>query len=278
MFDTHCHLNFRAFDGKVDQVVERASVAGLTHIVSPGTDLETSKKAVAIASRFENVYAAVGIHPHHIFELKEKSEKLKVDLEEIEKLLQNDKVVAVGEIGLDRHYYVKTKYADYGISREFIELQKEVFKEQILMALKLDKSIIFHNREAKTDFMGVLNETWDEKLQGRVVFHCCEPDIELLEYAKQHKVYIGVDGDVTYSKEKQEFVKTVPLEMLVLETDSPFLIPEPLRSKPREARGPNEPANLGLIAEKVAYLKNISVETVAEITTENAERLFQLVS
>mgnify|MGYP001617807376 CR=1 FL=1 len=276
MFDTHCHLNFGAFDSITDEVVAIAVEAGVNQIMIPSTDVTTSEKAIDRASKFENIFSAVGIHPHHVFELKTQNNKIKDDLDRIEELLQNKKVLAVGEVGLDRHYYKSTKYSDYEITNEFMVLQAEVFKLQVQLALKHSKSLILHNREAKKEFLTTLLSVWDKKLEGKTVFHCCEPDDELLEFAIKHKLFIGVDGDVTYSKQKQEFIKRVPLEMLVLETDAPFLSPEPFRSQPRETRGPNMPANLKLIAEFVATLKEISTEQLSQTTTENAQRLFGL--
>jgi TatD DNase family protein len=281
-FDTHCHLNFEAFDETVDDVIKRANKVEVNYVLIPGTDVPTSKKAVQIAEKHERIYAAVGIHPHHIYQFlmesgsSDESEKnsFSSDLKKIEILLGNPKVVAIGEVGIDRHIYQKTKYPDYKIGEEFVKLQKEVLKKQIDLVVKYDKSLILHNREAKVDMFDVLNKTWNKKLEGRSVFHCCEPDHELLEFAKDHKMFIGVDGDITYYKAKQEFIKTVPLDILVLETDSPFLNPEPNRSK--EGGTKNEPGNIPLIAEFIANLKNISVEELSEQTTENAKKLFKI--
>jgi len=297
-FDTHCHLNFKAFDEGVKEVINRANKVGNDQIIIPGTDIETSKKAIKIAEKYKGVYAAVGIHPHHVYEFlkaqisvfstaspqrgprrlsqKQKSAHfLSQELKKIENLLSNKKVVAIGEVGIDRHIYQKTVYKIYKVEEEFIKLQKEFLKEQIKLAIKYDKSLILHNREAREDILGVLREMWDKKLEGRAVFHCCEPDVvgtihelSLLEFAKSHKMFIGVDGDIVYHREKQEFIKTVPLEMLVLETDSPFL--SPMRQYP------NEPKNIILIAELIAKLKNIPIKKISEITTENARRLFKV--
>ena len=281
-FDTHCHLNFEAFENNVDDVIERARKVGVDQILIPGTDVPTSKKALQIAEKHEGIYAAVGIHPHHIYQFligirsSNESEKnsFSSDLEQIKKLLKNSKVVAIGEVGIDRHIYQKTKYPDYKIGEEFVELQKEVLKEQIGLAVRYGKSLVLHNREAKKDMFEVLSKNWSNKLESRSVFHCCEPDPELLEFARGHKMFIGVDGDITYYKAKQEFIKVVPLEMLVLETDSPFLNPEPNRSK--EGGTKNEPGNIPLIAKFIANLKNISVEKLSMQTTENAKKLFKL--
>ncbi|MFA5770171.1 MAG: TatD family hydrolase [Patescibacteria group bacterium] len=296
MFDTHCHLNFGAFDGRVGDVINEAKRAGVNQIVIPGTDIPTSEKAVAIAEKFEGIYAAVGIHPHHVFEIyatpprgplaipqKQKSSLgvipaeagIQANLIQLEKLLSHPKVVAIGEVGIDRHIYQKTKYPDYKIAEEFVELQKIFLKEQIKLAIKYDKSLILHNREAKVDMLEVLNNIWDKKLEGRSVFHCCEPDPEVLKFAQEHKMFIGIDGDITYYKEKQEWIKTVPLEMLVLETDSPFLMPRLLSGERSDIRY-NEPKNIPLISEFVADLKGISINQLIDTTTKNAEILFRL--
>jgi TatD DNase family protein len=267
MFDTHCHLNFIAFDGRVGNVIDEAKQAGVNQIIIPGTDVKTSKKAVEIAEIYEDIYVAVGIHPHHIFEMTTQSEKITFasDLKNIENLLKNKKVIAIGEVGIDRHVYQKTKYLNYKIAEKFVTLQKVFLKEQIKLAIKYDKSLILHNREAREDMFEVLREVWDKRLEGRAVFHCCEPDRLLLEFAKQHKMFIGVDGDVIYDTAKQQFIKTVPLEMLLLETDSPFLSPI--------KQFPNEPKNIVLIVKCVAKLLHCSTEKVAEITTNNAKKL-----
>ncbi|MBI5122272.1 TatD family hydrolase [Candidatus Roizmanbacteria bacterium] len=292
-FDTHCHLNFKAFDRRVDEVINQANKVGVDQIVIPGTDVETSEKAIEIAEKYDGIYAAVGIHPHHVFEIFKAREQnflspvgtlpagngvsqvAKNFIPSLSKLLAHPKVVAVGEVGIDRHIYQKTKYPDYKIEEEFVDLQKIFLKEQIKLAIKYDKSLILHNREAREDMFAVLNEVWDKKLANRSVFHCCEPDKTLLEFAQKHKMFIGVDGDITYYKEKQEFIKTVPLEMLVLETDSPFLMPR-LLSGGRSSTRYNEPQNIVLIAEFIAKLKGIPVEEVAKITTKNARRLFKI--
>ena len=134
-------------------------------------------------------------------------------------------------------------------------------------------AIIVHNREAKEDMLATLDREWSEEMSYHIVFHCCEPDAELLIYAQAHNIYIGVDGDVTYGGEKAEFAKKVPLEMLVLETDSPFILPEPLRT---QKLYPNTPATIPIIAQCVADLKGVRIEDVARVTTENARRLFFL--
>jgi TatD DNase family protein len=274
MFDTHCHLNFKAFKKTLPEVITKAHSVGVSYIVIPGTDVKTSKKAVEIASQNENMYAAVGIHPHHVFKLMKNHQlAVKTELEEIEKLVNEPGVVAIGEIGMDRHAYEETVYKEYQVDAQFLELQKELLEKQIQLAVKHKKSLILHNREAKADLLPIVERNWHNSFQNRSVFHCCEPDEELLSFATDHKMYIGVDGDLTYSPEKKEFIKIVPLTMLVLETDSPFLLPEPLKS---ERKFPNEPKNIRITAETVAEVKKITVEEVIAITTQNAQRLFNL--
>lgn len=274
MFDTHCHLNFSRFKKNLDDVIQRAKDAGVMSMVIPGTDIESSKKAVEIAEKHDGVYAAVGIHPHHVFPVNN-GEYLNNSnyLSDISQLLSHPKVVAIGEIGLDYHVYKETKYESYNLSDEFKKLQKEIFEEQLKLACNSRKSIIIHNREAADDVLHSLQNFWLESMSGRTVFHCCEPNKKLLEFAKLHRVMIGVDGDVTYDRAKQDFIKEVPLELLVVETDSPFLLPEPLRSR---KEFPNEPKNLSYIVGTVAVLKNLTTRAVENQTNINAQILFTL--
>ena len=273
LVDTHCHLNFKRFKDRVEGVIQAAQKAGVSQIIVPGTDVVSSQKAVEIARKYEGIHAAVGIHPHHVYELH--GGLIVNSLSQIEELISEPKVVAIGEVGIDRHVYENTKYEKYRVDETFIALQKELFQEQIKLAIKYKKSLIIHNREAKGDVTGILRKLWDPLLEGKTVFHCSEPDQELLDFAMEHKMYWGVDGDATYWKEKQDFIKKVPLSMLVLETDAPFLLPEPLKS---QKLYPNEPKNVPVIAECIAQLLNQTVENVASATTENAKKLFSLES
>jgi len=277
--DTHCHLNFKRFNKTREQVVIEAKIKGVSTLIVPGTDVQSSQNAVEIAAQNETIYAAVGIHPHHTIQRlkikneKSKNEMLGIDILALEKLIIYPKVVAVGEVGLDKHMYEDTKYPDYQISNAFMETQKEYFIAQIRLAKQYKKALIIHNRETKSELLTVLTEEWNESLRFHTVFHCCEADDELLEYAKTHNIFIGIDGDVTYGGEKAAFLQKIPLDMIVLETDSPFLLPEPLRA---QKLYPNTPANTPLIAQCIADSKGISIEEVAEVTTKNARRLFKI--
>ncbi len=309
MFDTHCHLNFKSFKKNLNQVIDKAKKAGVKNFVVPGTDYKTSEKAVQIADKHPNLYVAVGIHPHHVFKIKNKAQpqikkpkplghnlwsqfqrlfkikhpdhlkKIKIGYEtkklikKIENLLDNKKVVAIGEVGLDYHLYKNTKYEDYQINKSFINHQKILFENQINLAKKYKKSLILHNREATPDLLKIIEKNWGKNLSGKTVFHCCQPDNDLLSFAIKNHVYIGVDGDITYSKEKQVFIKKVPLDLLVVETDSPFLLPEPLRS---QKKYPNQPSNLLITINFISKMLKLSKKELISFTEKNSHQLFNI--
>lgn len=258
MFDTHCHLNFGFFDDKLKETISDAREAGIKKFVIPGTDLDLSKKAIKIAEQHQGVYAAVGIHPTEDLE----KVSLSKTMEQLSQLVDDSKkVVAIGEVGLD-YYRFKSPAS----------LQIKFLKAQINLAKKLGLSLVFHNRVATEDFLKTVDSVWDLSLKGKIVFHACSPDETILEFAKKKKIFIGVDGDVTYDTQKEDFIKSVPLEMLVLETDSPFLTPRPVRN----GRHENAPKNLKHIARFVSGIKDCSFESLIKITTNNAHSLFSL--
>jgi TatD DNase family protein len=254
--------------------LNEAQNAKISAIIIPGTDITSSQKAVEIAHSRPGLYAAIGIHPHHAFEIdpEHADERINQLIADLTVMITDPAVVAVGEVGLDKHVYEQTKYADYAITSRFIEVQTALLQKQIELALLHRKSLILHNRETKKEILTLIDRLWKPALEHRSVFHCCEPDTDLLAFARAHHMYVGIDGDVTYG-DKDDFIKRVPLEMLVLETDSPFLLPEPLKS---QKKYPNGPKNIPLIAQAVAHLKGVSIEEVARITTQNAQELFQL--
>lgn len=273
LVDTHCHLNFDRFKKTINDVIREANDLRVEKIVVTGTDVESSKRAIQLSELHVSLYAAVGIHPHHgaKFVEKQKDDAIQ-ELHQIEEMVINEKVVAIGEIGLDRHIYRETKYEHYEISEKFWELQELLFAAQLQLAVETKKPAIIHNREATEDLLRFLSEHWDADLESRLVFHCCEPDKRLLHFAKQHHIFMGIDGDITYDKAKQEFVKEIPAELLLLETDAPFLLPEPLRS---ERKFPNVPKNIQLIAKFVAGLRDVQVSELAKQTTENSYAVFK---
>lgn len=299
MFDTHSHIQFKIFDKTRDQVIENAKKAGVSKIIAVGTNLETSKKAIVVAEKYPEVFASVGIHPHHVYQYlnenvilatqsvawrrpesskKNRSWTSQDDIKKIETILSHPKVVAIGETGMDKHIYENTKYSKYQITKEFINLQKFFFEKQIQLAIKYKKALIIHNREAVPETLEVLEKNWDKTLEQKSVFHMCESDERLLNFAVKNNVFISFGGDITYDKKKQEFLKKVPLELLVLETDSPFFTPQHIchSGEHSDSRILNTPANLKLISQKVAEIMKMDVKQVEEQTYENAKKLYSL--
>ncbi len=272
MIDTHTHLQFQAFEGIVDQVIKESLEAGIEKMIVVGTNIETSIKALDLAQKYESLYASVGIHPHHIFaylnnRFHPRGGSLGEDLKQIEKLITDEKVIAVGEVGMDRQVYGKTKYENYKVTEKFIDLQKKAFAFQIKLAIKYKKTLIIHNILAVSKLLEILDDHLGGGLSLKVVFHCCEPDERLLAFAKEHHIYIGIDGDITEYPAKQEFIKKVPLDLLVLETDSPFLAPIGFKF-------PNTPKNLIEINNFIADLLNKDSQELKKIVTDNSIQLF----
>jgi len=299
--DTHCHLNFKVFRSQLPAVLERAQKVGVEQMVVVGSQLKNSKRAVEQAQANEAIFAAVGVHPHHVWEYLEKAKsQAKIAGQSVEdvmnevmglveleltNLVHQPRVVAVGEIGLDYHEFEQTQYENKAITPEYKLWQERFLLLQAKIACEANKPIIIHNREAVEDLLSLLTKHAYLFQNKRIVFHCCEADPRLLAHAVEHHYFIGVDGDVTFDQTKQEFVKQVPLENLVLETDSPYITPEPDKSYFTKHKSELsykdrvcEPRHVAVIAEVVAKLKNISVDQVATQTTENARSLFMLES
>ena len=255
LFDTHMHLNARQYSEDRKEVIERAISEGVKQMVVVGFDDETIPLAIEIAEEYDNIYAAVGWHPVDAIDYTE--EKLKW----LEELSQHSKVVALGEMGLDYHWDTSPK-----------DVQKEVFKEQINLAKKVNLPIIIHNREASEDIKKILIEEHAEEVGG--IMHCYSSPIEDLQTYIDMNFYISLAGPVTFKNapEVREVAKEIPLNRLLIETDSPYLTPHPYRGKR------NEPARVKLIAEEIARLKGLSLEELAEITTKNAKEVFKLKS
>ena len=254
LFDSHCHLNDEKLLPRVEEVIQSANEAGVTHFLVIGWDKESSFKAVELAEKYENVYAAIGFHPENIFDVSEE------DFNETLALYKHPKVVAIGEIGLDYHW---TK------EPEKRELQKQYFIRQIEFANEHKMPISIHNREAFEDCLNILKE---HKPQYSGVMHCYSGSVELLKDVLDLGLYIGLDGPLTFlnAKTPKEVCENVPLDRLLLETDCPYLSPHPLRGTV------NEPRNLGLILDEVARLKNLSKKHIAEVTFRNTCNLFHV--
>ncbi|MBI2609075.1 MAG: TatD family hydrolase [Deltaproteobacteria bacterium] len=252
--DTHAHLQWPDYKEDLPNIFERAKEAGVQKMVVVGTHITNMDETLCVAESKKFLYAALGIHPHDVKDLKEG------DLETLEKKAHHKKVVAIGEIGLDYYYEHSPQ-----------DLQKEYFKKQIKIAQKLKKPIIVHSREAEEDTYKISKEV-DASHNGGVM-HCFTGSLPFALQMIELGFYISFTGIITFKKKVealQNVVKNIPLESMVLETDCPYLTPEPYRGKR------NEPSYVRFTAEKIAELKGVSLEEVGKITTENATKLFGL--
>lgn len=258
--DTHCHLDFDRFDEDRAQVLARAWEAGITRILNPGIDLESSRAAVKLAEANDQVFAAVGVHPNSAMIWNESI------LTELRVLAKHPKVVAIGEIGLD-----------YYRDRAPRDLQKQVFLLQLDLAASLQLPVVIHNRQSTSDMLEILVE-WQAKLVAEGlslaeqpgVLHSYSDEVEPALRAIKHNFFIGFTGPVTFhnASDLQNVAAALPIEQVLIETDAPFLTPHPFRGKR------NEPARVLLVAEKIAELKKQPFSSISRVTTENATRLF----
>lgn len=251
--DTHCHLDMDRYNDDVSEVIDRAKDAGVSTIMTIGIDLASSMRVVELCSTHKNVYGAVGIHPHYAPECDDAA------LDQLRKLAKTAKIVAYGEIGIDR-------YRDYAP----IEKQVEAFDMQLHLARELNLPVIIHDRDAHDEILTILKEHAPFPAGG--VIHCFSGDKKVAQQFLELGFHLSIPGVVTFKKafELQEATASIPLERLLLETDGPFLAPEPFRGKR------NEPAYVLYTAEKVAKLHNISLEALADATSKNAEDLFKI--
>lgn len=252
LFDSHAHYNDEKFEQDREEVLKEIYNSGVTKLVNAGYSLESSKTAIKIANSHEFIYATVGISPNDIEDYKRE------DLQEILNLAKNKKVVAIGEIGLDYYWNKENK-----------NLQKEVFVSQIEIANKLNLPIVIHTREAIYDTLEILK---NNKCNKKGIFHCCPFNVDLVREGLKLGFYISFAGPTTFknSKNASEIIKIVPLNKILIETDSPYLSPEPLRGKRNDSR------NVRYIAQKIAEVKGISVEEIAKTTYDNAKRIFEI--
>lgn len=252
LVDTHAHLNLSYYDGDRDEVVQRALAEGVVRIIDIGTDLETSWRAVALSQKYESVYIAVGLHPHHAKGLTSSA------LDELRKLGQEPKVVAIGEIGLDFYRNLSPR-----------EMQREAFRCQIQLAKELGLPIIVHNRQAHDEVRSILEGERAYEVGG--VIHCFSGDLEMARWAVDHGFFLSFTGTITFKdSESLRVAKSMPLDSILLETDCPFMAPVPFRGRR------NEPAYVKFVAQHLAQDGQLSLEEVAEATTGNAGRLFDL--
>ena len=258
LFDSHAHLDDEKFDIDRDEIINEIKKSGIKRLVSAGYSLEGSKNAVDLSNKYDFIYATCGISPNDI---PQNEEELWKNIQKIKDLaINNKKVVAIGEIGLD-YYWEKD------IKRR--ELQKKAFIEQIKIANELELPIVIHTREAVMDTLEILK---NNNVIKKGIFHCCPLNRELVKEALKLDFYISFAGPITFknSKNANEIIEMVPDDKILIETDSPYLSPEPLRGKRNDSR------NVRYIAQKIAEVKKVPLEQVADITYKNANRIFSI--
>ncbi|MBP3595991.1 MAG: TatD family hydrolase [Clostridia bacterium] len=250
LFDSHAHYNDERFKEDLDTIIKENYTKGIIKTTCAGYNLNSTKQAIEIANKYNYIYATAGISPNDL------SEKTLEELKEIEKLAQNEKVVAIGEIGLDYYWNKENK-----------EFQKEVFIKQIEIANKLNLPIVIHTRDAAVDTIDILKNIKPCNKKG--IFHCCPLNVELIKEAVKLGYYISFSGVITFKNAKPEnAIKEVPLDKLLIETDSPYLTPEPYRGKR------NDPSKVEFVAKKIAEILDIDIEELEQIVMENTMRIF----
>lgn len=279
LFDSHAHYNDEKFNEDKEQVLKQIYDSGVTKLICAGYSLKASKEAVDIANAHDFIYAIVGISPNDIPEVNKQiqqinseneivklnhkeidyEKELEKQLKEIEELAKNKKVVAIGEIGLDYYWNKENKNE-----------QKLAFRKQIELANKLNLPIVIHTREAIFDTLEILKNQITPVKKG--IFHCCPLNLDLICEGLKLGFYISFAGPITFrnSKNAADAIKAVPLDHILIETDSPYLAPEPKRGTRNDSR------NVKYIAEKIAQIKEISVEEVAMATYQNAKTIFEI--
>lgn len=253
LIDSHAHLDMKEFKKDFHEVLERARREGIGRIITVGTDISSSIKALEIAKRHDLIFSAVGYHPHEAGDMDENR------IEELAKLASEDKVVAWGEIGLDFYRLYSSR-----------EEQIKAFHKQLEKAMERDLPVIIHDREAHSEVFDILKKKRNKNLRG--VIHCFSGDYDLAMAFIELGFYISVPGNVTYKNaiQLQDVATRIPLERMLVETDAPFLAPVPERGKR------NEPGFVTHTAKKIARLRGVDLEVIARETSSNAKRLFGL--
>lgn len=252
LIDSHLHLDDEKFDEDREAVIARAKESGICRMINIGADMPSSRRSIQLADRHEEIYAAVGIHPHDAAKMKPS------DDEQLAAWTGHKKVVAIGEIGLDYYYDLSPR-----------EIQREAFIRQLDIARQMHMPVVIHNRDAHGDAMEIL------KREGRGligVIHCFSGSLEMAKELLKLGWYIGFDGPVTFKNAAKlsEIAAEVPLERILVETDSPYLTPVPFRGKR------NEPSHVKLVAQRIAELRGLGVEEFSQATTQNVCDLFQI--
>ena len=259
LIDTHCHLEMDAFDQDREEVIQRARDAGIEAMITIGSDLEGNIGGLELSGKYDFIYSSVGFHPHDAKDFTgEIFDKIKEwAINSGKGQVVRSKVVAIGEIGLDYHYDNSPR-----------EIQREVFMKQLIFAKEINLPVVIHSREAKKDTLDIVRESGVRK----GVFHCFSGDMDMAEKAMGMGFYISIAGPVTFknTKKLKEVAEAIPDDYLLIETDAPYLTPEPLRGKR------NEPSYIIHTAKAVAELRGITPEDISRVTTLNAKRLFRI--
>lgn len=255
LIDTHCHLDWKAFDLDRDAVIKRAVEAGVRRMITIGVDVPSSRRAIEIAEQYEAVHAAVGVHPNDCADFSA------AWLGEIRLLAQHPKVVAIGEIGLDDYWHKVDR-----------DTQARAFRAQLELAAEINKPVIIHSRDAAPDVVKALEDFVAQASSLSGTLHSYFDDLGIARRAFALGLYIGITGPITFKKSdrEREIVRQVPLERVLLETDAPFLTPAPHRGVR------NEPAYVRHVAETIARVRGQPVEEIARQSTQNARQLFDL--
>ncbi len=256
LVDSHCHIDFNDFEDDIEEIIQRMKDSGVTAALNAGNGLEDFENQLKLSNKYPFIYTAVGVHPHNA------DEYTNVTAEDLIANTKHKKVVGIGECGLDYYY-------DYSAKDNQIRL----FKEHIKAAQETGLPLIIHTREADDDTISILDEMYKQKpFSGEI--HCFSSSKELADFALSIGFYISASGIITFNKsgDLRDIFETIPNERLLVETDSPFLAPIPLRGHR------NEPANVKYVAEKLAQIKNMSYEDMADITSHNFYKLFRKAS
>lgn len=260
LFDSHAHYNDEKFDNDRKEIIEKTLKNGVSNFIVAGYNIESSKKALNIVKEYKELYSIVGISPNDIEDIKEDKD-IDTNILEIEKLIKaddNGKIVAVGEIGLDYYWNKENK-----------ELQKTIFKKQIELANKYNLPIVIHTRDAINDTLEIIK---NNEVKNRGIFHCCPLNRELVKEALKLGYYISLSGVVTFknAKNANEIIEMIPENRILIETDSPYLAPEPVRGTR------NNCMNVKFVAEKIGKIKNKTLEEIADITNKNTKTIFKI--
>lgn len=272
MLDAHCHMQFHKFDDDYDSIIREAISKGVTTIVNTGTSIDSSKKAVDLAHKYPELYAIVGIHPHHADKTDAKYEGEPPDdwLTQLEELAKQLKVIGIGEIGMD--YF---NYKSNGVVTK--DIQEDAFRKQIELSIRLRLPLQIHTRLAWDDTLGILGDYKDELRNIPGMFHCFSGSVEFTKKVLEMGFYVGFDGNITYegvppgeTTALADLVKFVPEDRILTETDSPFLAPQPMRGQR------NTPSNIPVILEFIAKVKGISYNTLEAQIERNFHLVFSV--